>query len=186
MAPLERGRLKRLREHLLKEAKGLVLEIGSGTGINFPLYQAAKKVIAAEPSRTMRSKSMKNLRLAKVPIELTEAKAEALPFKDETFDTIVMTLVLCSVDHPLKAINEAKRVLKPGGRILFLEHVRMNARFIGRLQDSLTPVWKHLCDGCHLNRRTLAYLEAAGFEMIDVRRDFHGLFVSGTVAKSAE
>ena len=185
MAPCEKGKFLAIRRGLLDEAKGEVLEVGSGTGVNFPLYNSEQvsHVIAIEPSLDMQKRSMRRLERAQVPINLKEASAEHLPFKDEAFDTVVYTLVLCSVDCPAAALQEAKRVLKPGGQLLFFEHVRMEKKSLGWLQDKLTPVWKRMCDGCHLNRKTLETIKSTGFKIIKMRSDYNGLFLSG-VAKN--
>lgn len=181
MAPCEKGKFLAIRRGLLDEAYGEVLEIGSGTGVNFPLYstEQVSHVIAIEPNPEMQKRSMKRLEHAQVLINLKEASAEHLPFKNEAFDTIVYTLVLCSVDDPAVALQEAKRVLKPGGQLLFFEHVRMEKKSLGWLQDKLTPVWKRMCDGCHLNRETLDTIKNTGFKIIKMRSDFNGLFLSG-------
>jgi ubiquinone/menaquinone biosynthesis C-methylase UbiE len=184
MAPLEKRKFMQIRKSLLQKAEGEVLEIGSGTGINFPLYHPqVSHVIAIEPNPEMRKRSLKRKQQAAIPIDLKEAESERLPFMDQAFDTVIFTLVLCSVSDPAQALEEAKRVLKPGGKLLFFEHVRMESRFLGWLQDILTPAWKKVCDGCHLNRETKELIQAAGFKITEMQSDYNGLFISGMGVK---
>lgn len=177
MIPMERVGLGKIRRQLLQKAQGQVLEVGSGTGINFAYYQHAEKVIAIEPQPMMRAQSVKRAEEAPVPIEVIEARGEELPFSDNTFDTVVATLVFCTIPDPVKALHEVRRVCKPDGQILIFEHVRINHPVLGRLQDGLTPVWKQLCDGCHLNRNTLQLIQQAGFEVTCIEKYFKQIFL---------
>jgi ubiquinone/menaquinone biosynthesis C-methylase UbiE len=186
MEPLERRGFGDIRKKLIGKAKGEVLEIGSGTGFNFPYYKQAEQVIAIEPEPLMIKKSLPRAKSALVPIDVISADAEKLPFPDDTFDTVVGTLVLCTIPDVQKALNEIRRVCKPDGQVLFFEHVRLDHPFLGRLQDWLTPAWKHLCEGCHLNRNTLAMIKDAGFKIIRVERHFKDIFlVIETVNKNS-
>ncbi|MFC7394191.1 class I SAM-dependent methyltransferase [Scopulibacillus cellulosilyticus] len=176
MAPLEKGKLKSIRKDLLEHARGKVLEIGAGTGVNFPLYRHAEKVIALEPNPKMIKLAASNMQNAKVPIETCQQKAEMLPFQDCAFDTVTATLVFCTIP-PEKAFQEIYRVLKPGGRLLMLEHIRMQQPMLARLQDFLTPAWKKVCDGCCLNRQTLNLLKGQNlFHLLLTKYYFKGLF----------
>lgn len=166
MNPLEKKLITNWRKELLTHAKGKVLEIGAGTGINFPLYKTCEEVVAIEPNPHMIEKSKERVKQATVPISLTEASAENLPFPDAYFDTIVVTLVLCSVEEPEQVISELKRVLKKEGQLLFLEHVEMEQMFPRTLQKLLTPFWRHVCDGCHLNRKTEQIIRTSGLKII--------------------
>lgn len=154
------------------------MEIGSGTGLNFPFYDQAQKVIAVEPDALMREQSLPRASRGRVPIEVISAGAENLPFPDNSFDTVVGTLVLCTIPDPFIALQEIRRVCKPDGKVLFFEHVRMNRPVLGRLQDWLTPVWKRLCDGCHLNRNTLELIGRTGFQAVRVEGYANGLFLA--------
>lgn len=116
MRPLEQRKFKRIRNELLKGASGKVLELGSGTGINFPLYHNVDKVIAIEPSQPMIDRSLTKQKAAVVPIEIVKASAESLPFEDRTFDTVVATLVFCTIPNVEKAINELKEFVNQMGK----------------------------------------------------------------------
>jgi ubiquinone/menaquinone biosynthesis C-methylase UbiE len=177
MVPLEQKGLAEIRKNLIRHAQGKVLEIGSGTGLNFPYYEQAENVTAIEPEEFMRERSLSRASRSHVPIDVILADAEILPFRDNTFDTVVGTLVLCTIPSPLKALEEVRRVCKPGGKILVLEHVRLDRPILGRIQDWLTPVWKHLCDGCHLNRNTLDLVSKAGFKIVRVKRYYKNIFL---------
>lgn len=177
MGPLERRKFQRVRQDLLKNAKGRVLELGSGTGVNFPLYRNVDHVIAIEPSPHMIDKSLSKLKLAVVPIEMVNASAERLPFEDHTFDTVVATLVFCTIPNVEEAINELKRVCKPNGKILLFEHVKMDITLLARLQEGLTPFWKKVCDGCCLNRDTLKAFTTQGLVIEKVEHFYKDLFV---------
>ncbi|MFD2618421.1 MULTISPECIES: class I SAM-dependent methyltransferase [Terrilactibacillus] len=177
MRPIERSGFKKIRTKLGKEANGRVLEVGSGTGINFPYYRNAIRVDAIEPNSIMREKSLRRLERARVPIQLSNARAESLPFADDTFDTVLATLVFCTIPNPVKAIQEIERVSKPGAKVLFFEHVRVEQPFLRKTQDLLTPLWKKLCDGCHLNRDTLALLKQSNLEVTEVKYYYNQIFV---------
>ncbi len=166
-----------IRKELLSKATGSVLELGSGTGINFPLYEKAATVTAIEPSQHMIDRSLSKLKQAVVPIEVVQASAEELPFAADSFDTVVATLVFCTIPNPEKAILEMKRVCKSDGEILLFEHVKMQNRFLSLLQDWLTPAWKKICDGCCLNRNTLDLLKANDIYIMKVQKYYRDLFV---------
>lgn len=177
MKPLEEGTFKKIRSNLLSQAKGRVLEIGAGTGVNFPLYRDADHVYAIEPNPSMIEKAEPRKQQAKVPIQIHPQSAENLHFAAHTFDTVVATLVFCTIPDPKKALEELKRVTKPGGTILFFEHVKMEQPFLGGLQELLNPFWKKVCDGCHLNRDTLHLVEESGLRVNQVSSYYKGLFL---------
>lgn len=180
MKPLEATRFKKVRSELVREARGHVLEIGSGTGINFPFYQQATKVTAIEPNPLMSERGMEQLKKASVPIEVVQVGAEVLPFEDNTFDTVIATLVFCTIPNSAKALHEIRRVSKPGANLVFFEHVRMEQPSLGKLQDILNPLWAKVCDGCQLNRDTLGTIQQAGIEVIRVESMYKKLFLSIT------
>ena len=167
----EKGFLGPVREELAGSAKGRVLEIGAGTGANFSHYtEKATEVVATEPDPYMFMRAEKRAALAGRKIELKQAGAEQLPFPDASFDTVVSTLVLCSVDDPAKALSEVRRVLKPGGELRFYEHVRYASGFGGFWQDLVAPVWGWMSGGCHPNRDTAASIREAGFTIEELER----------------
>jgi ubiquinone/menaquinone biosynthesis C-methylase UbiE len=162
LAPAERGWAADLRAQLLSDVRGNVLEIGAGTGANLRFYRAAVQVTATEPSAAMRAKLTAKLGQAQVPVDIVDAAAEALPFPDTGFDTVVSTLVLCTVPDQPRALAEIRRVLRPDGRLVFFEHVRGRGP-AALAQDLITPLTRVLAAGCHPNRDTAAAITAAGF-----------------------
>ncbi len=178
MKPLEKRKFTTIRRHLLIKASGKILELGSGTGVNFPLYQDAQSITAIEPNPNMTDRANANKAQAKVPFEIVQASAEKLPFEDNTFDTAVATLVFCTIPDAEKALLEMKRVCKPNGTILMFEHVKMRNPFFSRLQDWLTPTWKKICDGCCLNRETEKLIKHNGLTIVDKKEFYYGLFIA--------
>lgn len=178
MGPFERRGFGAIRRQLIQKASGEVLEIGSGTGLNFPFYVNAKKVTAIEPEPLMKQLSLPRAQQAHVHIEVLSADAENLPFPDNHFDSVVCTLVLCTIPDPIKALEEISRVCKPDGQLFLFEHVKMDHHpFLGQLQERLTPLWRRLCDGCHLNRPTLELVKQAGFKVIHIKRYYKDIFL---------
>lgn len=177
MNPLEKGSFKQIRGNLLSKADGNVIEIGSGTGVNFPFYQNAEKVSAIEPNPYMIQQSTKNKHLASVPIEIIQASAEQLPFEDHSFDTVVATLVFCTIPNPEHALAEMKRVCKPNGKILLFEHVKMDNPILANMQHVFTPFWKKICGGCCLNRDTVHLIKSSELQIIEIKKIYRGLFV---------
>src|ERR671920_1104035 len=163
-ASAERRGMGDRRRRLLAGARGAVLEIGGGTGANLAHYRDVDRVTITEPDPFMRRRLEQKLTDAHVPVEISAAGAEELPFPDGSFDTVVSTLVLCTVPDQESALDEVRRVLRPGGRLLFIEHVRAEGS-AARWQDRLGPLWGHLFGGCHLDRDTVTAIEEAGFEI---------------------
>lgn len=176
MKPLEKSRIQRIRRSIAGKAAGVVLEIGSGTGANFPLYERVDVVHAIEPDPAMREASILRAKGAKVPIQTYEAKAEGLPFADNVFDEVVATLVFCTIPEPEKALQEIRRVSKPGACIHFFEHVRVDNKQAALLQDALTPLWEKVAGGCQLNRNTLKLIRESGLAVVEVTPLYKGLF----------
>ena len=171
----EENGLGAMRVELLAGARGRVIEVGAGTGVNVDLYAAGiEDLTLAEPDPHMAARLRARLEtgegahagaVMQAPKHLIEAPAEALPFADATFDTAVATLVLCTIPDPVAALAELARVLKPGGRLLFIEHVRSDDPDRARWQDRLEKPWRFMADGCHCNRDTEANLRASAFEV---------------------
>jgi len=165
----EEAGLRDMRRDVLAGARGKVLELGAGTGLNLELYPpSVADLTLTEPDPHM-IKQLRN-RVAELgsAAEVVEAPGEMLPFEADSFDTVVVTLVLCTVPNPTATLAEIKRVLAPEGQFLFLEHVRSPAPSLAKWQDRLEKPWRFLGDGCHCNRDTEASLEAAGFELSNV------------------
>jgi ubiquinone/menaquinone biosynthesis C-methylase UbiE len=169
LADTERAGLAERRRVLLSQAHGAVLEIGAGTGANLDKYPAAvTDLVLLEPEPPMARRLADHLPRASVPARIVGAPAESIPFADDTFDFAVSTLVLCTVSDPARALSELKRVLKPGGRLLFIEHVRSDDSGVARWQDRIHPLWVRVGHGCHCNRPTLELIGAGGFSVESV------------------
>jgi len=184
MRMMERGFMAAMRRQLLGDLKGDVLEIGAGTGANFEYYPPGARVIALEPDPFMLRKAVTKLTaLGRTNITLQLLPAERLAFDDASFDTVISTLVLCTVDDVPSSLAEIRRVLRPGGELRFVEHVR-GTGFAGRTQDFIKPVWGYFGAGCNPNRRTEDALRAAGFDdvVITERRKVMGFapLITGT------
>lgn len=172
----EERRLGERRSEVVSQAAGDVLEVGAGTGLNLPHYRAESvtSLTITEPFEPM-ARQLRD-RLCGLPLEaeVVEAPAEWLPFGDASFDTVVSTLVLCTVDDQPGALAEIVRVLKPGGRLLFVEHVRAETPGLARAQDILHRPWWFVGHGCHCNRETVAEIERAGLEPEAIERELIG------------
>jgi len=169
MAKSERECFGGHRQALLTAAGGDVLEIGGGTGANLPFYTGAVRTLTiTEPEKPMARRLEKHIQQAKPEAKLLRAPAEDLPFNDGSFDVVVSTLVLCTVDDQPRALRQVRRVLRPGGKLLFIEHVRSEEAKLARWQDRLLPLNVRLMHGCHCNRPTLDGIRAAGFEVTQV------------------
>ena len=168
----EKGYLKHIRSHIVGGARGRVLEVGAGTGANFPYYDASEActVVATEPDPYMLERARRKRDDLSLPIELQQAPAEWLPFEDDSFDTVVSTLVMCTVGDVEGALREIRRVLKPDGEFRFYEHVRSTHSVGAFFQDLVTPACRWLGAGCHPNRDVAAVIEGAGFGLREFRR----------------
>src|SRR5437763_1293077 len=166
-----------LRQETAGQAYGTVLEVGAGTGLNFSWYhpERVEKVEAIEPDSAMLTYARERVRQAAVPINLTQASVEDLPFADASFDSVVVSLVFCSVEDPARGMQEIKRVLKPQGTLFLFEHVRSQSAWLARLQDAIVPVTRRLFGNCHWNRDTARTVQEAGFDITHLRRVKEGL-----------
>jgi ubiquinone/menaquinone biosynthesis C-methylase UbiE len=168
----EEAGLREMRRGALSEASGRTIDIGSGTGANLELYPPqVTELILAEPDPHMLKRLRAKVGEAGVRAEVVEASAEALPFEDSSFDTAAFTLVLCTVPNPRAALAETARILKPGGKLLFVEHVRAEDAGLARWQDRLEKPWRFVADGCHCNRDTVATIEASPLNLESVERN---------------
>lgn len=155
--------VRELRQGLIADASGRVLEIGAGTGLNLPHYNGSiESLVLTEPQAPMVRRLQRAVHEHAPQAQVLRAPAEDLPFEDDSFDTVVTTLVLCGVDDQPRAVREARRVLRPGGRLLFLEHVRADDPGLARFQDRMNWL-NRVVVGCDCNRPTLGTIEAEGF-----------------------
>src|SRR5436853_5722123 len=166
----EEAGLRALREGLLADASGRVLEIGGGTGANLPHYaDDLESLVLTEPEPAMLRRLQKKAREEAPLAKILRAPAEDLPFEDDSFDTVVSTLVLCGVDDQVRSLREIKRVLRPGGRLLFLEHVRSDDAAMARFQDRMNWL-NRLVVQCDCNRPTLTTIVDTGFTGVEPAR----------------
>lgn len=164
----EEAGMRAARKRLLEGAEGVTIEIGAGTGLNMAHYpDAVTRLVLAEPDEHMRRRLERRVDATGRAAEVIDAPAERLPFPDGTFDTAVVTLVLCSVPNQAAALSEIARVLKPSGRLLFLEHVRSQDAKVAKTQDRVAPICRYLA-GCSPNRDTLAAIECSSFSVESV------------------
>jgi ubiquinone/menaquinone biosynthesis C-methylase UbiE len=169
---MERGGMDQRRQELLSVLSGEVVEVGAGDGLNFPHYPpAVTHVLAVEPEPHLRSLAREAASHAPVPVEVVDGLAERLPCTDGSADAVVVSLVLCSVADQTAALREIRRVLKPGGRLRFLEHVRADTPGLVRVQRVLdATLWPRVAGGCHTGRDTAAAIERAGFTIQSLDR----------------
>jgi ubiquinone/menaquinone biosynthesis C-methylase UbiE len=178
MRPLEQRALGEARRRLVGHATGRVLDLGAGTGANFAHYSTGvRNIVALDPEIGMLAFAREKRDAARVPISIVAASAEALPFPDASFDTVVATLVFCTIADPERAIVEVGRVLAPAGRVLMLEHVRPPNPVLGLAADLLTPVQRVVAVGCHLNRVTLATVQCAGLRVDSLKERLLGAVI---------
>ena len=166
----ERAGMRALRRELLSGAGGRTVEIGSGTGLNLPHYpDRVTELLLLEPDAPMRARLEKATRRGEREVRVMDAPAEQLPFADESVDTVVSTLVLCTVDAPDLALREIQRVLRPDGQLILIEHVRSDSPALAWWQDRLVAPWRHFARGCRCNRATAELIQTCGFELDQVR-----------------
>jgi SAM-dependent methyltransferase len=161
------GPIMRQRAKVVPRAEGRVLELGVGGGLNLAYYDPSKvtSVIGVDPSAELRARAQAAPRPEGLAVEVCEGTAEAMPFEDASFDSVVCTFTLCSVNTPAAALAEARRVLKPGGRFFFCEHGLAPDAGVAKWQRRIEPIWKPIGGGCHLTRSVVGGIEAAGFKL---------------------
>jgi ubiquinone/menaquinone biosynthesis C-methylase UbiE len=165
--------VKRYRGKVIPTASGEVLEIGAGSGLNLAFYGSqVLRLHALEPSEALLRMASRKLPGASFPVELLRGSAEQIPLADGAIDTVVTTWTLCSIPDVAKALREARRVLKPGGSLLFVEHGHAPDASVAAWQRRIEPLWKPLAGGCHLTRRIDELIGAAGFEIIELENEY--------------
>lgn len=174
MLPLEWLILRRLRRRLYPYAHGRVLELGVGTGVNLPLYEPAAEIVAVDLSKAMLDRAQ--TRPTRARVQYAQADVEHLPFIDNAFGQVFTSLLFCSVENPDRGLAEIRRILRPGGWLIMLEHVRGERRLLRRITDGLDRPWHRLNGSCHLNRDTASSVRESGFRLICSNRHGLGLF----------
>jgi ubiquinone/menaquinone biosynthesis C-methylase UbiE len=163
----------RYRESVVPLAHGTVLEVGAGSGLNFKYYgRQVERLYALDPSEELQSMARKKAAAAAIPIEFLLRSGEDIPLDDRSCDTVVTTWTLCTIPDPIKALIEMKRVLKPGGTLLFAEHGVAPEANVRAWQDRLNPLWRRITGGCNLNRSVNKLLETAGFDVVDLQQEY--------------
>jgi ubiquinone/menaquinone biosynthesis C-methylase UbiE len=183
----------RYREHIVPQARGTVLEVGVGSGLNLPFYgRDVDRLYALDPSRDLLRMTRRKMAAARFHIELIAESAELLPLADQSIDTVVTTFTVCSIGEPLQALREMRRVLKPGGTLLFAEHGLAPELSVQRWQHRLNPLWHRISGGCNLDRKTDALIAAAGFNITEITTEYAkgprpmSYVFSGSAVPSAE
>ena len=163
--------MSRLRAAWIPRANGAVLEVGIGSGLNLPFYSAeVQRIYGVDPSMELQRLASRRAASASITVDLLHQSAEEeLPLQSGTIDSAVLTWTLCSIPNAADALAEIKRVLKPSGRLIFVEHGRAPEPAVAAWQDRLTPIWKHVGGGCHLNRRIDELIFAAGFQIPELK-----------------
>ncbi len=166
----ERVGMRARREELLRHARGRTVELGSGTGLNLPHYpDDLAELTLTEPDAAMTARLERKLRRNGRVARVLNAPAEQLPFDDGSIDTVISTLVLCTVDSPDLALREIARVLRPDGQLLFIEHVRSESPRLAAWQDRLAGPWQRFAEGCRCNRATVELIEAGDLKIGELR-----------------
>lgn len=171
------GQVMKTRAQVVPKASGRVLEIGIGTGLNLGFYDADKvsTIVGVDPAAQMQGLARQRAAAIDIPVEMIALELGQIQAADASFDSIVCTFTLCTIPDPLAALQEMRRVLKPGGQFLFGEHGRAPDLKVRVWQDRLTPLWRPLAGGCHLNRDIPALLKAGGFRL----REVHSRYLQG-------
>ena len=173
----DRGEMAAWRRRIVAAAGGRTIEIAVGTGLGLRHYEAGASVVAIDRDIEMLRRARRRANRAAAQVLLVVADAECLPFRSCAFETGIAELALCTIPHPDRALGELRRVLQSSGALRVLEHVRVAQPIVARMQDWLTPIWRSVAGGCHLNRRTTESIAAAGFKIESVVPHAGGLFL---------
>lgn len=160
------------RKRVLASARGRVLEIGIGSGLNLPLYSGSAEIVGLEPAPRLLAMARREAERTSVQLQLIDGSAEAIPLDSQSVDTVVTTWTLCSIPKVSVALAEMRRVLKPSGQLLFVEHGLAPHEPVQRWQNRLTPIWKRIGGGCHLNRPIRQLIEGAGFSISQIETGY--------------
>lgn len=168
------GQVMKARSQIVPRAQGRVLEIGIGSGLNLSFYDPARvtHVFGVDPAAEMQKKARERAQRTGIPVDMVPLVIEQIGAGTASFDTVVCTFTLCTIPDPVSALKEMRRVLKPGGALLFCEHGRAPDAAVRRWQDRLTPLWRPLAGGCHLNRDIPALLIAGGFHIEELQERY--------------
>lgn len=168
------GTVSERRAQVVPFARGRVLEVGIGSGLNIPFYDSSKVdlVWGLEPSEGMRKKALRNVEKAPFELRWLDAAAEEIPLEDDSVDTVLLTYTLCTIPGWLPALQQMRRVLKSGGRLLFCEHGEAPDESVRRWQERINPIWNKLAGGCNLNRPIPALIQEAGFKIESIEADY--------------
>ena len=168
------GNVMKARSKIVPQARGEVLEVGIGSGLNLPFYDAKRvsSIVGIDPAAQMQTLARKRASDISIPVEVIAVDVQGIHADTDRFDTIVMTFTLCSIDDPISALQEMARVLKPDGRLLFCEHGLAPDLSVERWQHRLTPFWKPIAGGCHLDRDIPALIRAGGFAIDELSQAY--------------
>ena len=167
------GEAMRFRALHVPNARGAVLEIGIGSGLNLPFYtNEVTRLYGVDPSAELLAMAKPRAAAARFPVELFQCAADRIPLADASIDTVVVTWALCSILNPVDALREIRRILKPGGALIFVEHGLSPDAGVRKWQNRLTPVWRRFAGGCHLNRKMDDLVREAGFTVTDLRTKY--------------
>jgi ubiquinone/menaquinone biosynthesis C-methylase UbiE len=170
---MRQQQLGKYRSEVVGAASGRVLEVGVGSGLNIPLYGGrVDNVCGIDPSPRLLEMARRRAVAAARRVDLVQGSAAAIPIADGSIETVVMTWTLCSIADPVAALREMRRVLQPGGRLVFVEHGLAPEPGVGRWQRRLTPLWRHLAGGCHLDRKVDELIRSAGFDLVKLRTEY--------------
>ena len=168
------GDVMKARSRIVPQAVGEVLEIGLGTGLNLPFYRPDRvvSIMGVDPAAQMQALAARRAAACTIPVDMIAVDIQGIHAADDRFDTLVMTFTLCSIADPFPALREMRRVLKPGGRLLFCEHGLAPDESVRRWQQRVTPLWRPLAGGCHLNRDIPQLLRESGFRIGDLSSEY--------------